>query len=115
MIPISCGPFVFGWPQYRVTIAGCTGPAAIFNGIWELIYVGGCQWEILIPAGEYIEVFIVGDPVVDWAFQVLVGLGALTAEYWYQYPPNPTGPFETIKILGGDEFPTTIIIEGMQA
>lgn len=108
-----CGTFPTIPPVYRVSISGCTGSKAGFNGVWDLPYVTGCQWELFIPgAGDYVDVFVFWDGVQN-VLLVLVGLSADDGEYTVEDPPNPVGPYVANKTVGGVLFPATIGIEGI--
>lgn len=57
----SCEP-ALSW-RYTVTIAGCGGSFAVYNGTWSLRWYGGCTWRIqdgILSSVELLELYWTG-------------------------------------------------------
>jgi len=114
LIPGICGPFSAVPGIYRITISGCTGSKAGFNGTHDVPSIGSCLWEKFVAAaGDYIFVALANNGPGLWIIQVLVGLDGDDAEYYVHEPPTVVGPYSAGKEVGGLLFPPTVGVLGI--
>jgi len=114
LIPGVCGPFSLIPGIYRVTVSGCSGSKAGFNGTHDVPSIGSCLWELFIPAaGDYIFLALYSTGLSTWELQVFLGLHGDDAQYYEFNPPNVTGPYNATKTVGGILFPPTVNVLGI--